>query len=282
MKTLPYKKVVSAIRQMCIEAACNLPNDVLSKIKDAYREEPFPRAKMILEQLITNCQIGSSSNIPICQDTGFAVFFVSMGTDVCISDDKTIIEAINEGTRQGYKDGFLRASIVSDPLFSRTNTFDNTPALVHVEPVKGDTCTITLLPKGGGCENMSFLRMLKPSDGKDGVVKFVTDSVIDSGGNPCPPVIVGVGIGGTSDKAANLAKKALLREAGSLNPDPLYAKLEKEILTTINQSGVGPLGLGGKTTALAVHIEHFPCHIASLPVAVSLNCHSARKTVISL
>ncbi|MFP4164998.1 MAG: fumarate hydratase [Chitinispirillaceae bacterium] len=281
MRSINFDKVAEAVRAMCMSAACDLPEDVLQRIEEACQSEPFDRAKIILEQILQNAEIGARERIPICQDTGFAVIFVTLGDKVKI-EGGTLEDALNEGTRRGYRDGYLRKSIVDDPLFDRKNTGDNTPAIIHTAIVEGDKLKITLLPKGGGCENMSYLGMLKPADGKEGVIDFVKECIIRSGGNPCPPVVVGIGIGGTADKASYLAKKALLRRVGEPHRDQRYSQLEKELLKEINTTGVGPLGLGGETTALAVHIEHFPCHIASMPVAVSLNCHSARKASVIL
>lgn len=281
MRTIPYSEIVNAVKELCIRASCDLPQDVVESLKRASANEHLPSAKNILDQCIKNAQIALSESLPICQDTGFAVFYVSLGADIAISGG-LIGDAINEGVRYGYKEGFLRKSIVRDPLFERKNTKDNTPAITHFDIVKGDKLSITLLPKGGGCENMSALRMFKPSDSKSSIVDFVVSTVVKAGGCPCPPVIVGVGIGGTADKASEIAKEALLRSAGTPNADPEYAELENEILQKINASGVGPQGLGGTTSALAVHVEHFPCHIASLPVAVNLNCHAARKATTIL
>ncbi|MBR7144383.1 MAG: fumarate hydratase [Lentisphaeria bacterium] len=275
MRTVLFADVVEMVRLCCLSAAVNLPEDVLTTLEKAYINESKPLAKELIGQCLENARIARAENMPICQDTGFAVYFVEMGTNVRI-EGGTISEAITEGTRQGYRDGFLRKSIVSDPLFKRKNTTDNTPPIIHLTMVPGDKINVILAPKGGGSENMSALKMLKPSDGREGVVKFVTDTVINAGGNPCPPVIVGVGIGGTFEQAALLAKKALLRKINTPSEDAEYAELEQEILAKINASGVGPQGLGGDTTALAVHINHHPCHIASLPVAVNINCHAAR------
>ncbi|MBE6369915.1 MAG: fumarate hydratase [Lentisphaerae bacterium] len=281
IRTIPFAEVVEAVRLCCLSAAVNLPQDVLASLENAYKNETNALAKELIGQCLENARIAREENMPICQDTGFAVFFVEIGTHVKI-DGGTICEAITEGTRQGYKDGFLRKSIVSDPLFKRKNTTDNTPPIIHLTQVPGDRINVILAPKGGGSENMSALKMLKPSDGRAGVVDFVVESVVKAGGNPCPPVIVGVGIGGTFEQSALLAKKALLRKVGSENPDREYAELEQEILSKINASGVGPQGLGGDTTALAVHINHHPCHIASLPVAVNINCHAARHAGFEL
>ena len=275
MKTILYDTIIAQVRDLCIRAATRLPSDTRSGIQAAIRAEESPLGKSILEKYLINADIAEEQQVPICQDTGFAVFFIEMGTDVHI-DGGSLEEAIQEGTRQGYADGFLRNSIVSDPIFERKNTGDNTPAIVYLSSVKGDRLKITLAPKGGGSENMSAIAMLKPSQGEEGVIDFIAQTVIRAGGNPCPPTIVGIGIGGTFEKAAFLAKKALIRELGQPNPDPNYADLEKRILARLNDSGVGPQGLGGRATALAVHIEYHPCHIASLPVAVNLNCHAAR------
>lgn len=275
IRTVPFAEVVEMVRLCCLSAATLLPEDVLKALQDSLQKETNPLAKELISQCLENARIARDENMPICQDTGFAVYFVEMGNLVKI-DGGTIYEALTEGTRQGYRDGFLRKSIVSDPLFQRKNTTDNTPPIIHLTMVPGDRIHVTLAPKGGGSENMSALKMLKPSDGRQGVVDFVTQTVINAGGNPCPPVIVGVGIGGTFEQAALLAKKALLRKVNTPAEDADYAALEQEILQKINASGVGPQGLGGDTTALAVHINHHPCHIASLPVAVNINCHAAR------
>ena len=281
MRTIPFQTIVNAVSDLCIKAACQLPADILQLLQDSLHTEKSSTGRKILQQCINNANIAASQHLPICQDTGFAVFFVTMGTELAISGG-TISQAINCGVEQGYKEGYLRNSIVNDPLFDRKNTGNNTPAVISLEIVPGDKLTITILPKGGGCENMSALVMLKPSEGKQGVIDFVVDTVSKAGGNPCPPLIVGVGIGGTADTAMYLAKKALLREAGASHPDQRYKEFEMELLYKINCCGNGPQGLGGTTTALAVHIETYPCHIASLPVAVNLNCHAARKATITL
>ncbi len=274
-KVIPFARIVERTAACCFEAATRLPADVLDAIGKAEKEETNPLGKNFLRQYLDNARIAAGHPLPLCQDTGFAVYFVEMGDRVRI-DGGTLEEALTEGTGKGYKEGFLRKSIVADPLFGRVNTNDNTPPIVHLSIVPGNQLKVTLAPKGGGSENMSALKMLKPSDGRDGVVKFVTETVISAGGNPCPPTVVGVGIGGTFEKAAFLAKKALLRKLGTHNPKKEYAELEREILAEINASGVGSQGLGGDITSFAVHIEYFPCHIASLPVAVNLNCHAAR------
>ncbi|MCX5894362.1 MAG: fumarate hydratase [Proteobacteria bacterium] len=279
MKQIPCKKIIEQVKKMCMEANFELGDDVLQAFNAAQADEESPIGKEIMGILIENARIAQDESIPMCQDTGFAVFFVELGDDVRIVDGN-LIEAINEGVRQGYAEGYLRKSICHP--FTRKNTGDNTPAIVHVEPVPGDQLKIIFAPKGGGSENMSRVTMLRPSDGKKGIKEFVVNRVRESGANPCPPTIVGVGIGGTFEKAALLAKKALLRPLSSVHPDSELAAFEKEILQAINDSGIGPQGLGGRTTSLAVHIELFPCHIASLPVAVNINCHAHRHKEIIL
>jgi fumarate hydratase subunit alpha len=279
MRVIPFQTVVDAVKELCITACYNLPEDVFQSLNAAILTEKSQLGKSILEQCITNANLAKSEHLPICQDTGTAVFFVTLGNEVLV-DGGLVTDAINEGTRQGYKDGYLRKSIVSDPLFDRKNTGDNTPASITIDIVKGNELQITILPKGGGCENMSALAMLKPADGKEGIIEFVINTVKNAGGNPCPPVIIGIGIGGTADKASLLAKKALLRPIGKSNSESRYADLERDILSSVNNTGVGPQGLGGVTTALAVNIEYFPCHIASLPVAINLNCHAARNASV--
>lgn len=281
MRSISYEAIVAAVREIAMRAAYNLPVDVFSSLRSAAVREESPQGRAILEQCIENATIAKRDSLPICQDTGYAIFFVSLGTE-CYITGGTLNDAINEGCRQGYHDGYLRSSIVTDPLFGRKNSGNNTPALIHLELIAGDALSITILPKGGGCENMSALAMLKPSDGRAGVVDFVVTTVAQSGGNPCPPVVVGVGIGGTADKASLLAKKALLRPIGTVNSSSDYAELELEILAKINRTGNGPQGLGGTVTALAVHIIPYACHIASLPVAVNLNCHAARQATVTL
>ncbi len=274
-KIIPFDSVVQQAVQCCFQAATVLPDDVLEAIKAAHGRESSPAGKGFLEQYMENADIARNHPLPLCQDTGFAVWFVQMGTGCEISGG-TIYEALTEGTRQGYIKGYLRKSIVEDPVFGRKNTGDNTPPVIHLELVPGNELKVILAPKGGGSENMSALKMLKPSDGREGIVNFVVDTVVNAGGNPCPPTIVGVGIGGTFEKAAFMAKKALLRPLGQHNAKKEYAMMESEILERINASGVGPQGLGGDITSFAVHIDYHPCHIASLPVAVNLNCHAAR------
>lgn len=281
VKTIFYEDIVQKVADLCIKASTDLPRDVQRCIEKAAGEESMPRGKTLMEQYIQNAKIAREKRVAICQDTGFAVFMVQLGADVHIQGG-TLLDALSEGVSRGYKDGYLRKSIVDDPVFDRINTGTNTPPVVHIEQVKGDRLHIALAPKGGGSENMSALAMLKPSDGREGVIDFVVNTVIKAGGNPCPPTIVGVGIGGTFEKAALLAKKALFRPVGKPHTDKRYATMENEIFERINASGVGPQGLGGAITSLAVHIETHPCHIATLPVAVNLNCHAARHADITL
>lgn len=273
MREIEASAIAEAVAKLCVDANIRLPEDVRRCLAEKSEEEPWAPAKEILERITENYGIAEAEEIPICQDTGVACVFLEIGQDVHITGDLT--EAVNEGVRRGYGEGFLRKSVVRDPL-DRVNTGDNTPAMLYTELVPGEHVKITVAPKGFGSENMSRLTMLKPSDGVLGVKAFVLKTVEEAGPNPCPPIIVGVGIGGTFDKAALLAKKALLRETGKPSEKPFYANLERELLKGINALGIGPQGFGGKTTALAVHIESMPTHIAGLPVAVNLNCHVAR------
>ncbi|MBU1355704.1 MAG: fumarate hydratase [Candidatus Edwardsbacteria bacterium] len=275
MRTIEYKKIVDAVKEMCLEANYDLPQDVVDGFKKAVAQEESPLGKSILEQCLKNAQIAKDERVPICQDTGLSVFFINIGQDVKV-EGGLLKDAINEGVRQGYKDGYLRKSSLDDPLFARKNTGDNTPAIIHLDIVAGDKLDITMAPKGGGAENMSRLAMLPPSAGEKGVIDFVVDTIVKAGGNPCPPTVVGVGIGGTFEKVAFLAKKALLWPLNAPNQDERYDQLEKKILQRINNSGVGPQGLGGNITSFAIHVEHHPCHLASLPVAVNVNCHAHR------
>jgi len=275
MKKIRYGDIVAAVKDMCLEAAFDLPEDIVNSLKRSVMKERSSLGKSILKSLLENADIARKERMPLCQDTGYAVFFADLG-DAVVIEGGLVTDAINEGVRLGYREGYLRASIVDDPVFRRKNTLDNTPAIIHLSIVQGDRLRLRLLPKGGGCENMSALAMLKPSEGTQGVIDFIVQATVKAGPNPCPPTIVGVGIGGTADVAAMLAKKALLRPLVGRHPDADYAKMEKAILDAINASGVGPQGVGGAVTALAVHIETRPCHIASLPVAVNFNCHSAR------
>ena len=273
MREISAQKITEVVRKLCINANCYLPQDVKDRIEKCHAEETWATGREILERIMENYQLAETGDRPICQDTGLACVFVTIGQDVHVDGD--LAAAINEGVRQGYIDGYLRKSVVRDPL-DRVNTGDNTPAMIYYDIVPGDKLEITVAPKGAGSENMSQIKMLKPSDGLQGVKDFVLWAVENAGPNPCPPIVVGVGVGGTFDKAAFMAKKALTRDLNEHNPDPFWADLEKELLEKINELGIGPQGLGGKTTALAVNIEKFPTHIAALPVAVNINCHVAR------
>lgn len=279
MKNIDAKVIEDTVARLCIEANLRLPPDVINAIESAEKAEPWDGAKRILSLLGDNVRIASEKTLPVCQDTGMACVFVELGQDVHIDGD--FEEAVNNGVRRGYGEGYLRKSVVCDPL-RRVNTGDNTPALVTVKLTRGDKMRITVMPKGFGSENMSALKMLKPADGVEGVKNFVLDTVEKAGANPCPPIIVGVGIGGSFDKAAYLAKHALLRPVDEPNPDEYYAALERELLEKINALGIGPQGFGGKTTALAVLIEAMPTHVAGLPVAVNISCHATRRASASL
>lgn len=274
MRKIKKEEIVKTVKELYMDSVISLPEDALNALLKAYEQEEGI-SKKILSQIVENQRIALEERIPLCQDTGIAVIFVEWGTEA-VYEDGDLLMAFNEGVRLAVKEGYLRASMVDDPVFERKNTEDNTPCIVHFDLVKGDRVKIILAPKGAGSENMSALRMLKPSEGLKGVKDFVIETVKNAGGNPCPPIIVGVGIGGNFEKAAILAKKAILRKVGEPNKNPLYAQLEKELLDEINALRIGPMGLGGEVTALAVHIEYYPCHIASLPVAVNIQCHSAR------
>jgi len=279
MRVIEFDELVDKVKQLVINANCYLPDDVMNAIKTAYKQEESPIGKEILAQIIENNEIARGERLPICQDTGFAVFFVELGSEIYIKGG-TLEQALEEGTRRGYKEGYLRKSIVDDPVVDRKNTGDNTPIATHIHIVTGDKLKLTFMPKGGGAENMAEVAMLSPAEGIEGVKRFVIERVKRSGGRPCPPVIVGVGIGGTFDYVAYLAKRALLRRIGAHHPDDRFAQLEHDLLDEINQLGIGPMGLGGRVTALAVHVETYPCHIATMPVAVNLNCHAARHRTI--
>lgn len=273
MREIDSSLISEVIARLCIDANYHLPPDMKKQIISSSKEESWETASIILDQIIENFNIADENLQPICQDTGLACVFLSIGQDVHIKGN--LEEAVNEGVRKGYSQGYLRKSVVSDPL-KRVNTGDNTPAMIYYDICPGDKLKITVAPKGFGSENMSQIKMLKPSDGIDGVKDFVIKVVEDAGPNPCPPIVVGVGIGGTFDKAAYLAKKALMRPVDQRNSEDFYAELEEELLEKINALGIGPQGFGGKTTALAVNIEKFPTHIAGLPVAVNINCHVTR------
>ncbi len=273
MREIAAQQITDTVRRLCIQANCHLPRDVRERITASHAGEPWPQAREILERIVENYEIADGNDRPICQDTGMACVFLKVGQEVHINGD--VAEAIHEGVRQGYSQGYLRKSVVGDPL-NRVNTGDNTPAMIYYDLVPGDQVEITVAPKGFGSENMSQIKMLRPSDGVEGVKDFVVKVVEEAGANPCPPIVVGVGIGGTFDKAAYLAKKALMRPLDQRHPQPFYQDLEAELLERINALGIGPQGFGGKTTALAVNIETCPTHIAGLPVAVNINCHVTR------
>jgi fumarate hydratase subunit alpha len=280
MREIHIEEVVSVVRELCIEANYNLSNDIKNALVRSEKEETWDLAKDILDKIIINSEIAKNERMPICQDTGMICVFIEIGQDIHIIGG-SLEDAVNEGVRRGYKDGYLRKSIVNDPI-NRINTKDNTPAIIYYDIVQGDKLKITVAPKGFGSENMSQIKMLKPSEGLQGVKEFVIRVVKEAGPNPCPPIVIGVGIGGTFDKAAYLAKKALLRPINIRNNDEFYCKLEDELLNEINNLGIGPQGFGGKTTALGVNIETYPTHIAGLPVAVNINCHVTRHKEVVL
>lgn len=273
MREIQAAQITDVVRRLCIEANCRLPADVRARIEECRAQEPWAPAQEILDRIIENYHIGDENEVPICQDTGVACVFLEIGQDVHITGD--IVEAVNRGVAAGYTDGYLRKSVVGDPI-ERKNTGDNTPAMIYYDLVPGEQVKITVAPKGFGSENMSQIKMLKPADGLQGVKDFILKVVEDAGPNPCPPVVVGVGIGGTFDKAAYMAKKALMRPVDQRHPEPFYAALEQELLERINAKGIGPQGFGGRTYALAVNIEKYATHIAGLPVAVNINCHVTR------
>jgi fumarate hydratase subunit alpha len=279
VRTLDCKTVVEVTSRLCREANCVLEPDVVAALEMARREEISPTGKDVLGQLLENAQIAVREEIPLCQDTGIAVVFVEVGQDVRLVDG-SLEEAVVRGVREGYEQGYLRKSVVADPL-NRVNTGDNTPPVIHWRVVSGDRLKISVMPKGAGSENMSALKMLKPAEGLDGVKRFILETVSSAGPNPCPPLVVGVGLGGTLEKAALLAKEALLRPVGTKNPVAELAGLEESLRVLLNGLGIGPMGLGGRVTVLAVHILTYPTHIAMLPVAVNLNCHVVRhKTAV--
>lgn len=280
MREIMISNVIEAVEKLCIGANCYLNDDIKDALIEAAKKEESAIGKSILESLVKNAEIAAREEMAICQDTGMAIVFVRIGQEVCLLGG-SLTEAINEGVRRGYRRGYLRNSIVNDPLI-RQNTGDNTPAVIHYDITEGDKLKITVAPKGFGSENMSALKMLKPSDGIEGVKEFVLETVSKAGPNPCPPIIVGVGIGGSMEKCAFLAKEALLRRVGSKSPHKHIAELEKELLERINQLGIGPAGLGGRITALGVQVETFPTHIAGLPVAVNISCHVTRHRSVVL
>jgi fumarate hydratase subunit alpha len=275
MREIQSSDISKTVAKLFLEANYFLTNDALEAIKNAARTEESPVARDVLEQIIKNAEIAAKEQIPLCQDCGSAVVFIELGQDLHILGGD-LYTAVNEGVKQSYNDGYLRKSMVNKPFSDRINTKDNTPAIIYTDIVPGDKLKIIVIPKGGGAENMSRLGMLTPAAGKQGIIDFIIKTVDEAGSNPCPPVIVGVGIGGTAERTLLLAKKALLRKIGEHNSDPEVAELENELLDKINQLGIGPMGYGGRTTALAVNVEVIPSHLASLPVAVNLNCHSSR------
>lgn len=281
VRELDVREVTAAVKELCITANYDLPVDVYEALKEAQQTEESQVGVEVLGQLIENADIAARDRVPICQDTGLAVFFVDLGQDVHLVGG-AFEEAVNEGVRQGYLEGYLRKSAAEEPAHARRNTKDNTPAIIHTTVVPGDKVKITMMAKGGGAENMSSLNMLKPSQGWAGMSQAVVDTVSRAGSNPCPPVVIGVGIGGTIDAVTVLAKKALLREIGSVHPDARIAGMEAELLARINALGIGPQGLGGRTTCLGVFIEEMPCHIASMPMAVNVQCHAQRHKSVTL
>ncbi|HHU62465.1 MAG TPA: fumarate hydratase [Natronincola sp.] len=274
MKTIKYTDIVNKTKELALEANFNLPKDVYNALLEAKEKETSPLGKSVIEIVLKNARVAKEEQLAICQDTGVVVVFAEIGQDVRI-EGGLLADAINEGVRQAYEEGYLRKSVISDPV-ERINTADNTPAVIHFSLVEGDQLHLTLAPKGFGSENMSRLKMFKPTDDIELIKNFIVDTVVEAGGNPCPPIIMGIGLGGTMEKAGLLAKKALFRKIGSKHPKKHLAELEEELLILINKTGVGPQGFGGSQTALAVFIEEFPTHIAGLPVAVNLNCHAAR------
>jgi len=280
MREINVSEITDVVAKLCVEANYYLPEDVQRALEAACKKEESDLGKEILGDILKNAKISRENDVPICQDTGLAVVFLELGQGVRLVGGD-INAAIDEGVRRGYKDGYLRKSTVYDPFLERKNVGDNTPAIVHIKIVPGERLKLTIAPKGGGSENMSALAMLTPSAGVYGIKEFVVDTINKAGSNPCPPIVVGIGIGGTIEKTTLLAKQALLRTIGEHNPNPEVEKLEKELLEEINNLGIGPQGFGGRMTALAVHIETFPAHIASMPVAINLQCHAARhKEVI--
>ncbi|NDV25410.1 fumarate hydratase [Desulfovibrio sp. JC010] len=279
MRTIKAEQVIDAVAKMCVSANRYLPEDVKKRFEECAAAEDSPAAKEVFKQIKENWELAAESGLPLCQDTGLAVFIVEMGEDVRV-EDMNIREAINEGVRKGYDEGFLRKS-ACDPL-TRANTKDNTPAIIHFDIVPGDKIKITFMAKGGGSENMSRVTMMAPAMGWEGIKKFVIERVAEAGPNPCPPTMVGIGVGGTFEYSALLAKKSLMRKVGEPHPDPEMAKLEAELMEDINKLGIGPMGLGGKTTVFDVKIEMRPCHIASLPLAVNIQCHSSRHEEVVL
>ncbi len=281
MRTIEVSQITAAVAKLAVDANYYLSDDIRQALEAGREREESPLGRAILGQLVENACIARDEQVPICQDTGMAVIFMEVGQDVHFTGG-SLEEAVNAGVAQGYTEGYLRKSVVAEPLFNRKNTGDNTPAVLHTTIVPGDKVKITLAPKGFGSENMSALKMFKPADGLPAIKKFVVDTIFNAGSNPCPPIVVGIGIGGTMEKAALLAKRSLLRPINQRSSQPEYAKLEQELLELVNKTGVGPQGLGGRITALAVNVEYYPTHIAGLPVAININCHATRHAEVEL
>ncbi|PKK96972.1 MAG: fumarate hydratase [Tenericutes bacterium HGW-Tenericutes-3] len=277
MRNVDKNELINTVKNLALDANCNIGKSFIDELREAIKKEKSEIGKNVLEQIIENDEIAIEHHEPMCQDTGMVVVFLEIGYDVHFDFD--LYDSINEGVRQAYEEGYLRKSVVKHPI-NRENTNDNTPAIIHVKMVKGDKIKITLAPKGGGSENMSLVKMLVPADGIEGIKKLVLHTIFYAGGKPCPPLTVGIGIGGNLEKSALIAKEALMRDLKDVNPDPILAKLEAELLEDINKLGVGPMGFGGTTTALAVKIASYPCHIASLPVAINIQCHASRHKSI--
>jgi len=275
MREINTTQIKSKVKELFLKANYHIDQDLMLRLEEALKEEASPIGKSVLQMIIENNKIASSEEIAICQDTGLAVVFVELGQQICIVGGD-FAEVINQGVKEAYQEGYLRKSVVDDPVFERKNTKTNTPAIIYTDIVPGDKIKLTVLPKGFGSENMSALAMLKPADGPEGIVNFIVETVRKAGPNPCPPTIIGVGIGGTADKAMVIAKKAIARKIGEHNQNERYASMEKEALEKINNLGIGPAGLGGRTTSLAVHIDYLPTHIAGMPVAINVCCHAAR------
>lgn len=278
MRVVKTEELIPIIAKLCMNACYHLSDNVIKALENAYEKEESPYGRDTLKLLLENAELASKKEMPVCHDTGMAVIMMEIGEKISWVG-QSLVSAVNEGVRKGYVEGYLRKSVYLDPL-NRVNSNDNTPCVLHTEIVPGDKIKITVMPKGGGSENMGTFKNLVPADGIEGVKKFILDSVLNAGGKACPPIIVGVGIGGTMDTTTLIAKKALIRPIGSRNKNPFYKKLEEELLEEINKFGIGPLGMGGRMTALDVHIEYYPCHITSLPVAVNLQCHSVRQASI--
>jgi fumarate hydratase subunit alpha len=281
VRTVTADSIAQAVKKLCIDVNYCLTKDMYSALQEAAEKEESPLGREIIQTIVANADFAAKENVPLCQDTGLTVVFAEVGQEVMIVGGG-FEDAINKGVALGYTEGYLRKSSVGDPVFDRKNTLDNTPAIIHARIVPGGALRLRLAVKGAGSENMGGLKMLKPADGPEGIIKYVVETVKSAGSNPCPPVVVGVGIGGTMEKATLLAKESLLRPLGDINPDPRYAKMERDILEKVNNTGIGPQGLGGRTTAVAVKIGHCPTHIAQMPVAVNLNCHASRHAEIEL